>query len=287
MFVKGYGKRPRPNSQSGWEGFHDHRGCPAPKRGSPVTGGLSSLVLATASFLRKQLHAGVKTDAGGRLGPRKQESLAKLRGRQPGSLAGREGTCWASGVLTHVKMEKKEKVMAARAASVPSFIGLSFGLDTCHWLARKQKPTNQRKAQKAGVFTRARQEGPRVRERVSGEDQGGVREHISHAPPPPKGEAGAGVGREGSTGKVRSEQGGRSDTEWDRDHRKEPAPWGQCSHEQSRGEPGAVRGGKEGETERKVSQPGRAFLSPQPHTDFPAESGLGTAACPAAVGEGQ
>lgn len=67
--------------------------------------------------------------------------------------------CWASGVLTHVKMEKKEKVMAARAASVPSFIGLSFGLDTCHWLARKQKPTNQRKAQKAGVFTGARQEG--------------------------------------------------------------------------------------------------------------------------------
>lgn len=60
--------------------------------------------------------------------------------------------------------------------------------------------------------------------------------------------------------------------ERDRDHRREPAPWGQHSHEQSRGEPGAVRGGKEGETERKVSQPGWAFLSPQPHTDFPAES---------------
>lgn len=51
--------------------------------------------------------------------------------------------------LTQVKMEKKEKAMAARAASVPSLSGLSSGLDTCHWLARKQKPTNQRKAQKA------------------------------------------------------------------------------------------------------------------------------------------
>lgn len=54
-------------------------------------------------------------------------------------------------VLTQVKMEKKEKVMAARAASVPSFRGLSLGLETCHWLARKQKPTNQKKAQKAEV----------------------------------------------------------------------------------------------------------------------------------------
>lgn len=47
------------------------------------------------------------------------------------------GKCGLGGsVLTHVKMEKKEKVMAARAASVPSFIGLSLGLETCHWLAR-------------------------------------------------------------------------------------------------------------------------------------------------------
>lgn len=54
-------------------------------------------------------------------------------------------------ILTQVKMEKKEKAMAARAASVPSFRGLSWTLETCHWLARKQKPTNQKKAQKAGV----------------------------------------------------------------------------------------------------------------------------------------
>lgn len=38
----------------------------------------------------------------------------------------------AGCVLTHVKMEKKEKAMAARAASVPSFSGLSLGLETCH-----------------------------------------------------------------------------------------------------------------------------------------------------------
>jgi hypothetical protein len=35
-------------------------------------------------------------------------------------------------VLTQVKMEKKEKAIAARAASVPSFSGLSLGLETCH-----------------------------------------------------------------------------------------------------------------------------------------------------------
>lgn len=46
-------------------------------------------------------------------------------------------------------MEKKEKVMAALAASAPSFKGLSSGLLTCHWLVRKQKPTNHIKAQTA------------------------------------------------------------------------------------------------------------------------------------------
>lgn len=54
-------------------------------------------------------------------------------------------------ILTQVKMEKKEKVMAARAASPPSFSGLSSGLDTCHWLAKKQKPTNHMKDQNAGI----------------------------------------------------------------------------------------------------------------------------------------
>ncbi|RLW00197.1 hypothetical protein DV515_00009072, partial [Chloebia gouldiae] len=50
-----------------------------------------------------------------------------------------------------VKMEKNENVMAARAASPPSFSGLSSGFEACHWLVRKQKPTNQRNAQKAGM----------------------------------------------------------------------------------------------------------------------------------------
>lgn len=48
-------------------------------------------------------------------------------------------------------MEKNENVMAARAASPPSFSGLSSGFEACHWLVRKQKPTNQRNAQKAGM----------------------------------------------------------------------------------------------------------------------------------------
>lgn len=57
-----------------------------------------------------------------------------------------EGCCT---VRTQVKMEKKAKVMAARAASAPSLRGLSSSLATCHWLARKQNPTNQTNDQNA------------------------------------------------------------------------------------------------------------------------------------------
>lgn len=56
-----------------------------------------------------------------------------------------------AAVLTQVKMEKNENVMAARAASPPSFNGLSSSFEACHWLVRKQKPTNQRNAQKAAM----------------------------------------------------------------------------------------------------------------------------------------
>lgn len=52
--------------------------------------------------------------------------------------------------LTQVKMEKKENVMAARAASPPSLSGLSSCWVTCHWFAKKQKPTNHMKDQNAG-----------------------------------------------------------------------------------------------------------------------------------------
>lgn len=100
----------------------------------------------------------------------------------------------AGRVLTHVKMEKKEKVMAARAASVPSFIGLSLGLDTCHWLARKQKPTNQRKAQKAGVSTGPRQKGPGVREGEWGGTGRGSGARLPCSPNP----KGRGKGRDGA-----------------------------------------------------------------------------------------
>lgn len=90
-------------------------------------------------------------------------------------------------ILTHVKMEKNEKAMAARAASVPSFRGLSLGLETCHWLARKQKPTNQKKAQKAGV-PRARPDVSDI-QREGGENRaprnrGVVQEHVSMLPDP-------------------------------------------------------------------------------------------------------
>lgn len=66
-------------------------------------------------------------------------------------------------VLTQVKMEKNENVMAARAASPPSFIGLSSSFDACHWLVRKQKPTNQRNAQKAGLYEHQHAKGERER----------------------------------------------------------------------------------------------------------------------------
>lgn len=45
-------------------------------------------------------------------------------------------------------MEKKLKVMAARAESAPT--STSSDLVTAHWLVRKQKPTNHRKVQRAG-----------------------------------------------------------------------------------------------------------------------------------------
>ena len=64
-----------------------------------------------------------------------------------------------------MKMEKKEKVMAALAASPPSLRGLSSGLDTCHWLARKQNPTNHMKDQKAAERVGEGGGGERERER--------------------------------------------------------------------------------------------------------------------------
>lgn len=50
---------------------------------------------------------------------------------------------------TQEMMEKNEKAMAARAASAPAFTP-GLGGVLCHWLARKQKLTNHRKAQKPG-----------------------------------------------------------------------------------------------------------------------------------------
>lgn len=45
-------------------------------------------------------------------------------------------------------MEKKLKVMAARAESAPT--STSSSLVATHWLVRKQKPTNHKKVQRAG-----------------------------------------------------------------------------------------------------------------------------------------
>lgn len=51
-------------------------------------------------------------------------------------------------LLTQVIMEKKEKAMAARAASAPWLSGNSSAVVRDHWLARKQKLTKYRKVQK-------------------------------------------------------------------------------------------------------------------------------------------
>ena len=60
------------------------------------------------------------------------------------------------------------------------------------------------------------------REEIGNRGTGEVQEHVSHVPPPPKGEeVGVRVGR--AQGRCRREQRGRSDAERDRDHRKEPA----------------------------------------------------------------
>lgn len=55
-------------------------------------------------------------------------------------------------------MEKKLKVMAARAESAPTRTSSGFVAD--HWFVRKQKPTNHRKVQRAREITRGRV-GPR------------------------------------------------------------------------------------------------------------------------------
>lgn len=55
-------------------------------------------------------------------------------------------------------MEKKLKVMAARAESAPT--NTSSALVAAHWLVRKQKPTNHRKVQRAGETTRREEWAP-------------------------------------------------------------------------------------------------------------------------------
>lgn len=61
-------------------------------------------------------------------------------------------------LLTQMRMEKKEKVMAALALLLPRRKYL--GGERCHWLARKQNPTAQMPAQMTGG--------------VEGEKRGGV-----------------------------------------------------------------------------------------------------------------
>lgn len=51
-------------------------------------------------------------------------------------------------LLTQMRMEKKEKVMAALALLLPRRKYL--GGERCHWLARKQNPTAQMPAQMTG-----------------------------------------------------------------------------------------------------------------------------------------
>jgi len=51
--------------------------------------------------------------------------------------------------LTQTMMEKKEKAIAARAASAPCKAPLLIVV-RCHWFARKQKATNHRKDKKPG-----------------------------------------------------------------------------------------------------------------------------------------
>lgn len=53
----------------------------------------------------------------------------------------------AEAELTQPAMEKKEKAIAARAASAPCKAPLPIFV-RCHWFARKQKATNHRKDKK-------------------------------------------------------------------------------------------------------------------------------------------
>lgn len=162
-------------------------------------------------------------------------------------------------------MEKKEKAMAARAASVPSFSGLSLGSETCHWLARKQKATNQRKAQKAGVGA-----GPgspcwgRAGGRRRETEEPGRFEGASPTLPTHRGRGGGGSERREQGGTERPARPGAGERETP--GRRRPGP------EQRQGGAGRERG-RDGETrdrEKSVSL-GCAALS-SASTGFPAES---------------
>lgn len=68
-------------------------------------------------------------------------------------------------------MEKKLKVMAARAESAPT--STSASLVAAHWLVRKQKPTNHRKVQRAGKKAGRARSAPWWRQGLLG-DPGGA-----------------------------------------------------------------------------------------------------------------
>lgn len=68
------------------------------------------------------------------------------------------GVWWGLGLnLTQTRMEKKEKAMAALALLLPR--RNSLGCECCHWLARKQNPTNQMPAQRTAVWGEKRDRG--------------------------------------------------------------------------------------------------------------------------------
>lgn len=144
--------------------------------------------------------------------------------------------------------------MAARAASVPRFQRAVLGLETCHWLARKQKPTNQRKASEGWGWHRGQAAHVGREGRWGGgygkktEEPGGSR-GTSPRSPPTEGEevGGQSAGARGSTGE---EQRGRPDPEQERPRGRR----GGQARDQS--QEGGSRRGETGEGDRrKVSEP--------------------------------
>lgn len=198
------------------------------------------------------------------------ESVAMLKGHQPGSLAG-AGECGLGGRCTHPREDGEEGEGDGSPGRVCPFVQrvVLGDLPLVGQVAEAHEPQEGPEGWGMRGARRTPAWGERAkREAIGNRGMGDVQEHVSHAPPPPKGEeVGVRVGR--AQARCRRKQRGRSDAERERDHRKN-----QPGREQIQGGPGSERGGETqrgGETEKSQSASAGVSLT-SANTRFLAES---------------